>query len=123
MAARVIYSHRDKLKGYFNPLNESPFGNIVTEIKITHDERPIIEDPSPQGMNDLVPEPNIYAVQVEAEAAKANDPAMWDVMRVRELTRAAAQQAKDQEAWLYARTAFLFFIVLLITWVSVFPLR
>ncbi|KAJ5219746.1 G protein coupled receptor family protein [Penicillium chermesinum] len=117
MAARVIYHNRDKLEGYLNPLNETPFGNVVTEIKITHDERPIIEDACPQGVTDITPDGQNYNIQIEADGAKPTDPAMWDVIRVREITKAAAQQAQDQEAWLYARIAFMFFLVLLITWI------
>jgi len=43
---------------------------------------------------------------------------MPSLMRVRSLTRDAAEVSVDPEAWLYARVAFLFFITLLTTWDS-----
>lgn len=48
-------------------------------------------------------------------------PSMPDLMRIRALTRTAAVNEMNPEAWLYARTSFLFFLALLITWVRFAP--
>lgn len=116
MTAKVIWDKREHLDGYLNPLNESPFVSATTEVKITHEERPIVEDAGPHGISDPSTDPEIYAVQVEAHPQKLQSH-MPDALRVRSITRHAAEQAQNQEAWLYARVAFLFFLVLMITWV------
>lgn len=116
MTAKIIWDKREHLNGYLNPLNESPFVNTMTEVKITHEERPIVQDASPYGILDLGADQEHYAVQVEAHPQKLPSH-MPDALRVRSITRNAAEQAQNQEAWLYARVAFLFFLVLMITWV------
>lgn len=120
MTIKVIYDQREHLDGYLNPLNEDPFANVTTEIKITHEERPIVDDAGPQGLSDTIAaEQDVYAVRVEAEPAKPqNNHHIPDALRLRDITRQAAERAQNQEAWIYARVAFLFFLVLLITWVS-----
>lgn len=116
MTAKVIWDKREHLDGYLNPLNESPFVNTTTEVKITHEERPIVQDASPHGILDPRTEQELYAVQVEAPPHTLQSH-MPDALRVRSITRNVAEQAQNQEAWLYARVAFLFFLVLMITWV------
>ena len=121
MAMKKIWDQRQYLDGYLNPLNENPFANVTTEVKITHEERPIVEDAGPHGISEtVVTESDVYAVQVVADPALPSQDGhlVPDALRVRELTRKAADHAHDREAWLYARGAFLFFLVLLITWVS-----
>lgn len=121
MTAKAIWDKREHLDGYLNPLNESPFVNtITTEVKITHEERPIVQDAGPHGISELTPDHDVYAVQVEADPQKPQSN-MPDALRVRSITRNAAEQAQNQEAWLYARVAFLFFLVLMITWVCNSP--
>jgi hypothetical protein len=119
MAAKVIWEKRDQLDGYLNPLNETPFvSTITTEVKITHEERPIVQHAYPHGISEPTAENDVYAVEVEADPQKLQSH-FPDALRVRSITRHAAEQAQDQEAWLYARVAFLFFLVLLITWVCI----
>ncbi|KAJ5594728.1 G protein coupled receptor family protein [Penicillium hispanicum] len=118
MTAKLIWDKREHLDGYLNPLNESPFVNTMTEVKITHEERPIVQDAGPHGILDLGTDQDLYAVQVEAHPQKLQPQShMPDALRVRSITRNAAEQAQNQEAWLYARVAFLFFLVLMITWI------
>ena len=120
MTIKVIYDQREHLDGYLNPLNENPFANVTTEVKITHEERPIVQDAGPQGISETVAtEQDVYAVQVEADPAKPQATHhVPEALRLREITRQAAERAQNQEAWIYARVAFLFFLVLLITWVT-----
>ena len=59
-----------------------------------------------------------YSVNVEVGKNEAQRrPSLPDLMRIRTLTRTAAVNEMNAEAWLYARTSFLFFLALLITWV------
>ena len=122
MAGRVIYRKRKYLDGFLNPLNENPFTNLVTtEIRITHEARPSIsndgidkgtpEIPGTEVSADFTP----YSINIETGTVNKPLPAL---LRMRTLTRDAAQQETNAEAWLYARVAFLFFIALMITWVS-----
>ena len=122
MAGNVIYRKRKYLNGFMNPLNENPFTNLVTtEIHITHEERPEVthegpdkgasEIPGAEAPSDFSP----YSINIETGTVSRPLPAF---LRMRSLTRDIAQQETNAEAWLYARVAFLFFIALLITWVS-----
>lgn len=122
MAGKVIYSKRRHLDGFLNPLNENPFTNTVTtEIEITHEERFIMKDGNSQNTADMSTvaegfDPYSVNVRVEPPSRQANRtiPA---ALRMRTLTRDAAEAETNADAWLYARVAFLFFIALLITWV------
>lgn len=119
MAAKVIWDQRAQLDGFLNPLNENPFLNTVTtEIEITHEERPIVKDDIHPSFSDVSGEPDPYSVQVEVNTTQnpQNKP-LPAALRMRTLTRDAAEGQANAEAWLYARVAFLFFIALLITWV------
>ena len=65
-----------------------------------------------------------YSVNIEV--GKNEDqrrPSLPDLMRIRTLTRTAAVNEMNAEAWLYARTSFLFFLALLITWVRSSPMN
>ena len=63
-----------------------------------------------------------YSVNIEVgENEERRRPSMPDLMRIRTLTRTAAVNEMNAEAWLYARTSFLFFLALLITWVYPSP--
>ena len=114
-----------------NPLNEDPFKNMVTtEINIVSCPR---QDFSPTSAHDEngIPGlwPNIhcegydpYSVDVQVGPLENNRrPSMpTELMKIRDLTRTVAVNEMNAEAWLYARTSFLFFLALLITWVSPF---
>lgn len=132
MAGKVLWQKRKELPGFLNPLNENPFKNtITTEIQVTSQPRPqrgfpdILKPSSnfdettdnSQNNDDL----NAYSVNIEGgQNEDYSRPSMPDLMRIRTLTRTAAVNEMNAEAWLYARTSFLFFLALLITWVSRF---
>ena len=132
MAGKVIWRKRKELQGFLNPLNENPFkSTITTEIQVTSRPR------MPRTLSDIS-KPSIifdrkadanqedddfdpYSVNIEVGAVEdRRRPSMPDLMRIRTLTRTAAVNDMNAEAWLYARTSFLFFLALLITWVCDF---
>lgn len=132
MAGKVIWRKRKELQGFLNPLNEDLFkSTITTEIQVT--SRPRLQ----RGLSDISKhsinfDRNADAIQkgddfdpysVNIEVGAVGDPrrpSMPDLMRMRTLTRTAAVNDMNAEAWLYARTSFLFFLALLITWVCDF---
>ncbi|KAF3391852.1 hypothetical protein DPV78_010340 [Talaromyces pinophilus] len=100
VVAKVIWNKREHLDGFLNPLNENPFvNNVITEVTITTEERPIVENSKHD--HDM-----IRTVEESATPGVDNP-----------LTRQIAKHETNAEAWLYARVAFLFFIALLITWI------
>jgi hypothetical protein len=124
MAAKAIWDKREHLDGFLNPLNENPFVNtITTQIEITTEERPMVngKEDATVGIRGVERSTdrgvgNPYSVDIQVdERAQAARPA---ALRMRSLTRQVAKNEANAEAWLYARVAFLFFIALLITWVS-----
>jgi len=119
MAAKVIWQKRRHLDGFLNPLNENPFTNLVTtEIEITTDERPIAKEGATQGMADSPTDiDDSYSVHIHADPPTRENRPLPASLRIRTITRDAAESATNAEAWLYARVAILFFIALLITWV------
>jgi hypothetical protein len=120
MAAKVIWNKRQHLDGFLNPLNENPFVNtITTDIEITTDERPIMKEThAPNRIEDTITDiDNPYSVQITVDQRKDSRP-LPAALRMRSITRGLAEMESNAEAWLYARVAFLFFIALLITWVS-----
>ena len=133
MAGRVLWQKRKELPGFLNPLNDNPFSNIITtEIQVTSQPRLQrgLSDVSKPSVNfDRAGDVNqddddMHAYSVNIEVGPTEDhrrPSMPDLMRIRTLTRAAAVNEMNAEAWLYARTSFLFFLALLITWVCPVP--
>ncbi|KAL9069842.1 MAG: hypothetical protein Q9157_006030 [Trypethelium eluteriae] len=128
-AGLVIWRKRRHLNGFLNPLNENPFtGIITTDITVTTSEMQPQTTHEPVGMPEEPPlarpsstQPitgdgiHPYSVTVDVDPQKRSpQPA---ILRVRSLTREAAIDEINAEAWLYARVAILFFIALLITWV------
>lgn len=106
-AGLVIWKRRQDLSGFLNPLNENPFASTVTtEVHVTSD---------PSDETELHP----YSVAVDATAgAEDKEPgSLPAILRVRSITREAAEDSVNPEAWLYARVAFLFYLALLVTWV------
>ena len=110
---RVIWRKRLHLDGFLNPWNESPFtGTITTEIQITTESRNAFndlttEDPTTEADNGR------YLINIESTVPKKSLTAI----NVRSITRDVAINETNPESWLYARAAFLFFIVLAITWI------
>lgn len=122
MAGRVIWKRRKELEGFLNPFNENPFPNTVTtEVQITHEQRRNSSQASfrfdeDRGIHSEGYDP--YTVNVEVGPQDQERAARPAILRMRSLTRVAAVNEKNAEAWLYARVAFLFFLSILITWVS-----
>ena len=132
MAGRVIWAKRKHLKGFLNPLNEHPFeSSVVTEVTVSTEVRRTKsasdeEAGLPQGMpteeaasSEPSPDFQAYSVDVITMDKRKEMP---DLMRVRSITRDVANSAPNADAWLYARVAFLFFLALMITWVSLIHL-
>jgi hypothetical protein len=128
-AGLVIWHKRRHLDGFLNPLNDNPWrGVVTTDIHVTTTElRPtneaVVDDSGPQipgrtrsasTNKDTIDQMDPYTVNVEVDHQKPLQPA---ILRMRTLTREAAEDEINAEAWLYARVAILFFIALLITWV------
>ena len=88
---------------------------IVTEIEITSDECPIMEDTH---ANLSIPGVGHFwgtaRVDINATPPERQLPA---ALRMRSITRQIAAREANAQAFLYARVAFLFFFALLVTWV------
>ncbi|KAF7896103.1 hypothetical protein EAF00_006118 [Botryotinia globosa] len=119
MAAKVIWSKREHLSGFLNPMNENPFANtITTEIEITYEERSIVKDAGDQGISESVLHSDQYEVEIQAAPQqKQQEPQVYQMRRMRSLTREVAESGTNPEAWLYARVAILFFLAMIISWV------
>lgn len=131
MAARTVWRKRKELPGFLNPLNEDPFKNTITreiEIEVVSEPRANVSptttrvDEEIPGAGPISSEENYdrYLVDVKADPQSGNRrPSMpTELQRIRTLTRTAATNEMNGDAWLYARTSFLFFLALLIVWVS-----
>ena len=120
-ALKVIWTNRRHLDGFMNPLNENPFAStITTSIEITYEERFIVKDGGSQEISEASAEvePDPYSVNVEVgRQTPAPTHTLPAALRMRTLTRDAAESETNTEAWLYARVAVLFFIALIIAWV------
>lgn len=126
-AGRVIWERREQLEGFLNPFNENPFAGIITtEINVTYEA----SRSNPDGLSRSPDDNDVhrgqpdafdpYTVNVEVgERPKETSGSKPDIFRVRSLTRTAAMnESMNPGAWLYARVAFLFFLGMLIIWVS-----
>lgn len=129
MAGAKVWRNRRDLHEWFNPFNENPFeSTVTTEVDVTTHVRRA-ESPSSmrrssdgempiygiesQGGGDYVP----YTVNVEVGPQDKRQNSAPELFRMRTLTRNAALNEANADAWLYARVAFLFFCALLISWV------
>ena len=129
MAGAKVWRNRHDLHEWFNPFNENPFeSTVTTEVDVTTHVRRA-ESPSSirrpsdgempihgiesQGGGDYVP----YTVNVEVGPQDKHQNSAPELFRMRTLTRNAALNEANADAWLYARVAFLFFCALLISWV------
>ncbi len=118
MAARTVWQKRKELPGFLKFLNEDPFSNTVTtEIDIVSCPR---DNLSPASRIETGEDYNPYSVDVKVGPQRnSRRPSMpTELMRIRSLTRTVAVNEINSEAWLYARTSFLFFLALLVTWVN-----
>lgn len=129
MAGAKVWRNRRDLREWFNPFNENPFeGTVTTEIDVTthvrrtespssmrrpsDGEMPIHGIQSQRG-GDYDP----YTVNIEVGPRDKRQNSAPELFRMRTLTRNAALNEANADAWLYARVAFLFFCALLISWV------
>ncbi|KAK3174345.1 hypothetical protein OEA41_001589 [Lepraria neglecta] len=129
MAGAKVWRNRRDLREWFNPFNENPFeGTVTIEIDVTTRVRRAgspssIRRPSDrempiygieaQGGSDYDP----YTVNIEVGPQDKRQNSAPELFRMRTLTRNAALNEANADAWLYARVAFLFFCALLISWV------
>lgn len=137
MAAKTIWDKREHLDGFLNPLNENPFAStITTEVEITTEERyesksngssngnGNSKEEATAGIHGIIDsnsdrhEANQYSVNIRVDERAQAARSVPAALRMRSITREVAKHGANPEAWLYARVAFLFFIALLITWVS-----
>ncbi|MCJ1473700.1 hypothetical protein MMC13_002351 [Lambiella insularis] len=125
VAARVVWTKRHELQGDFmNPFNDTPWKNIITtEIDITTEprqevaERASVFDDSATELAGYDP----YSVAVEVGPSDTQGHSkpdiLPDILQMRSLTRSAATSETNTEALLYARSAFFYFVALLIIWI------
>ena len=126
------WHHRRALIGLLNPLNEDPFGGVITtdiEVVVSmangrqtvaygdHIKAGTIFDG--QRSLDINDGENPYTVNVKGlDAALMRDErSRPEILRLPSMTRKAALAETNCEAWLYARVAFLYFLVMMICWI------
>ncbi|PQE24398.1 G- coupled receptor protein [Rutstroemia sp. NJR-2017a BVV2] len=124
MAGRVIWSKREHLNGFLNPLNESPFANtVITEIEITYESRTNLQSNTIPPSSPSLSHPsnsnptNPYTIAIHASPPPAASQLPAHPLRIRSLSRSLAAAEPNAEAWLYARVAILFFFAMILTWV------
>lgn len=123
------WRHRRALLGLLNPLNENPFGAIITtdiEVIVSlADSRPtgdriipgtVFDGQQPLNINDGG---NPYTVNVEGldSIGIPDESSRSQLLHLPSMTRKAALAEENCEAWLYARVAFLYFLVMMICWI------
>lgn len=122
VAARVVWTKRHELqRDFMSPFNETPWKNIITtEINITTESRQNINNRTSPPYDDTTNFDgyDAYSVAVEAGLSDTQDLSKPGILQMRSLTRHAASSESNTEALLYARSAFFYFIALLIIWVS-----
>lgn len=124
LACKVIWQNREQLHGFMNPFNENPFANTVTtEVTVTREDRPscsltsgISKEINEQGSDGINP----YSVEIAVGPQDKPRNPKPTILKMRSLSRSAAKMDPNADACLYARVAFLFFLALIITWVSFF---
>lgn len=138
--ALVIYSialakawhHRRTLIGLLNPLNEDPFGGFITTdievvISMANSRRSVVAGDNLRLGSVFSGHPSYatkeggspYAVNVQGTDTPGlrEERLRPDVLRLPSVTRKAALAEENCEAWLYARVAFLYFLVMMIYWI------
>ena len=133
VALAKAWHHRRALVKLLNPLNENPFeATITTEIEIisslahqntdtmvraTRVDSGEIFDGSQ--MLDFLNGKGPYSVQVRGLQIEGGGQgrSRSEMLYIPTLTRKAALAEENQEAWLYARVAFLYFLVMMLCWI------
>ena len=118
MAGRVIYKKRNHLDGFLNPLKENPFNMITTKVEITRETRSMEET----NKGNLVPGSDFqeYSVDVNAHNPRRYEQPLTAILQIRSLSKKVAENEANAEAWLYARSAFLYYIACFVIWVRLF---
>ena len=126
IALAKAWRNRRALAGLFNPLNENPFGAVVTtdvEIvssavhEIENEDRHALAGTHKASSSASQMELSYYSAKVQAEdKARARQNLRPHILRVGTFTRNAALGENNAEAWLFARVAFLFFVVMMLCW-------
>ncbi|MCJ1239413.1 hypothetical protein MMC14_007409 [Varicellaria rhodocarpa] len=113
-AGRVIYKKRKHLDGFLNPFKDNPFNMVVTEVEITRQDR-FMESTHQGG---LISDSNFeeYSVDVKAQKPSRYDQPLTAILQMRSLSKKVAENEANAEAWLYARSAFLYYIACFIIW-------
>ncbi|MCJ1404797.1 hypothetical protein MMC11_008023 [Xylographa trunciseda] len=115
VAGRVIWKKRQHIRGNFlNPLNEDFLNTVTTTVDVSTSDRRATSVPQ----NDAeaqYEDYQQYTVEVETQPeAKSQRPALLGMPRI---TREVAENEVNPDAWLYARSAVLYFLALLVVWV------
>lgn len=120
-AGRVIYKTREHLDGFLNPFKENPFNMVFTEVEIIREDRSTVEQSNKNG---LLPDTGFqkYSVNVNADNPNRYDEPLDAIQQMRSLSKKVAENAPNPEAWLYARSAFLYYIACFIIWVHPPPI-
>ena len=126
IALAKAWRNRRALAGLFNPLNENPFGALVTtEVEIVsspayevgEDDHYTLAERTKAPFSPFKIDPSSYSASVQAQdAVQGRQISKPRILRVGSLTRDAALSESNAEAWLFARVAFLFFAVMVICW-------
>ena len=116
VAGRVIWKKRHHIKGNFlNPLNENFLNTVTTTIDVSASDRRVVSmlrNDSEAQYEDY----QQYTVEVETQPEdKSQLPAILHMPRI---TREVAENEVNPDAWLYARSAVLYFLALLLVWVQ-----
>ena len=139
IALAKAWHHRRILAPLLNPLNENPFATtITTEIEViitradgresvTKRERgnhqdmtlgtaDIFDGQHHRASTGKIP----YNVNIQGDSSLSEQErlaARPELFRIPSLTRKAALAESNAEGWLYARVAFLYFLVMMICWI------
>ena len=116
VAGRVIWKKRQHIKGNFlNPLNENFLNTVTTTVDVSASDRRVVSmlrNDSEAQYEDY----QQYSVEVETQPEdKSQMPAILHMPRI---TREVAENEVNPDAWLYARSAVLYFLALLLVWVN-----
>ena len=120
------WRNRRALAGLFNPLNENPFGALITtdvEIvscaahEIENEDRYALAERTKAQWSPPQMESSYYSANIQVQhVTKGRKDSRPYFLRVGSFTRNVALGESNPEAWLYARVAFLFFAVMMICW-------
>ncbi len=127
VALTKAWRNRRALAGLFNPLNENPFGAMITtDVEIVSSNVHDIENDDCHALAESPKAPytpkkgdsSFYHANIHAQdAVQSRQNSRPHILRVGTLTRNAALGESNAEAWLFARVAFLFFVVMMLCWI------